>query len=74
MIGQKNRPNPRRADIEAEWPEGGAIWWGRNGKEHGGEFFVGLSGPDDVQSVRIPEKDRKRVARVLRVLVRRLDP
>lgn len=67
--------DPKREVIlsQTEWQEFGRIYFGRNGRDHGHEFFLGVSG-NDVQSVLIPQKDRKRVAALLRRFAKRLDP
>lgn len=60
--------------IEEDWPGGGSVWFGRNEHRDGFQFYLGLSTANDSHSIRIPEKDRKRVAALLRRFARRLDP
>ena len=60
-------------NLGGAWESLGHIWYGRNARKHGGEFYLGVRG-DDIASVRIPEQDRRKVAKLLRRLADRLDP
>ena len=61
-----------RVDVSGEWPDGGSLYGGSN--RRAGEWFLGLSNASDSQSLRIPKKDRAKVAKFLRRFADRLDP
>lgn len=60
--------------VRGTFPDGGSLWSGKNRREHGGEFFIGLTNEADSQALRIPKADQVKVAKWLRRFADRLDP
>lgn len=52
----------------------GSIYYGKNKKEHGGAFYVGVSDAYNSANTEIPPNDQKSAARLLRRLADRMDP
>lgn len=72
MVGPRQPSRRNHVEISGDFPEGGAVWYGRNTRRFGGEFFLGLSDASNTASVRIPEKDRVKVARLMERFAKRL--